>query len=60
MIGITGETVTGTFAELKKRQLSQVKGATLHIRNKATLRMSIGWGCSSAPAMSGENTQDSR
>ena len=42
MIGMTRETVSRTLAELKKRQIVQVKGSTLHIRNKAALReMSI-------------------
>ena len=42
MIGMSRETVTRAFAELKKRQILQVKGATLLIRNKAALRnMSI-------------------
>ena len=35
MIRMAGETVTRTIAELKKRQLLQVKGPTLHTRNKA-------------------------
>jgi hypothetical protein len=35
MTRMAGETVTRTLAELKKRQLLQVKGSTLHVRNKA-------------------------
>lgn len=35
MIRMAGETVTRTLPELKKRQLLQVKGSTLHVRNKA-------------------------
>jgi CRP/FNR family cyclic AMP-dependent transcriptional regulator len=38
MIGMTRETVTRTFAELKKRQILRGNGPTLVIRNKAALR----------------------
>lgn len=42
MIGMTRETVTRTLAALKKRQIVLIKGATLHIQNKAALiEMSI-------------------
>ena len=37
MIGASRETVTRLFADLKKKQLLQVKGSTLVIRNKAAL-----------------------
>jgi CRP/FNR family cyclic AMP-dependent transcriptional regulator len=37
MIGTTRETVSRLFSEFKKRQLLQVKGATLTIRNKPAL-----------------------
>ncbi len=39
MIGTSRETVTRLFAELKKRQIVHVKGATLLIRNKAALKL---------------------
>lgn len=38
MIGTTRETVSRLFSEFKKKQLLQVKGATLTIRNKAALQ----------------------
>lgn len=38
MIGTSRETVTRLFADLKKRQIVQTKGATLVIRNKAALK----------------------
>jgi CRP/FNR family transcriptional regulator len=38
MIGTSRETVTRLFAELKKRQIIQLKGSTLLIRNKSALR----------------------
>lgn len=38
MIGMTRETVTRTLAALKKRQIVQVKGATLLIRDKRALQ----------------------
>jgi len=38
MIGTSRETVTRLFADLKKRQIVQAKGATLVIRNKAALK----------------------
>jgi CRP/FNR family transcriptional regulator len=37
MIGTSRETVTRLFADFKKRQLLQVKGSTLIIKNKAGL-----------------------
>jgi CRP/FNR family transcriptional regulator len=37
MIGTTRETVSRLFSDFKKKQLLQVKGATLTIRNKAAL-----------------------
>ena len=37
MIGTTRETVSRLFADFKKRQLLQLKGSTLIIRNKAAL-----------------------
>jgi CRP/FNR family cyclic AMP-dependent transcriptional regulator len=37
MIGTSRETVTRLLAELKKRQIVQVKGATLLICNRAAL-----------------------
>jgi len=38
MIGSSRETVTRAFADLRKRQIALVKGATLVIRNKAALK----------------------
>jgi CRP/FNR family transcriptional regulator len=38
MIGTTRETVSRLFSEFKKKQLLQVKGATLTIRNKEALQ----------------------
>jgi CRP/FNR family transcriptional regulator, cyclic AMP receptor protein len=38
MIGMSRETVTRTFAELKKRHILRGNGATLVIRNKPALR----------------------
>lgn len=38
MIGTTRETVSRLFSEFKKKQLVQVKGATLTIRNKEALQ----------------------
>jgi CRP/FNR family transcriptional regulator, cyclic AMP receptor protein len=38
IIGSSRETVTRTFADLKKRQIAQMTGATLVIRNKSALR----------------------
>lgn len=37
MIGMTRETVTRLFADFKKKELIQLKGSTLVIRNKAAL-----------------------
>ena len=41
MIGTTRETVSRLFSEFKKRQLVQLKGATLVIRNKAALQKMV-------------------
>jgi CRP/FNR family transcriptional regulator len=41
MIGTTRETVSRLFSEFKKRQLVQLKGATLVIRNKAALEKMV-------------------
>ncbi len=41
MIGTTRETVSRLFSEFKKRQLLQLKGATLVIRNKAALEKMV-------------------
>ena len=38
MIGTTRETVSRLFAEFKRKQLLQLKGSTLIIRNKAALK----------------------
>ena len=37
MIGASRETVTRLFADFKKKQLLQIKGSTLIVRNKAGL-----------------------
>jgi CRP-like cAMP-binding protein len=37
MIGTTRETVSRLFSQFKKKQLLQLKGSTLIIRNKAAL-----------------------
>ena len=37
LIGSSRETVTRSFTELKKKQLIQLKGSTLVIRNRAAL-----------------------
>jgi CRP-like cAMP-binding protein len=37
MIGASRETVTHLFADFKKKQLLQVKGSTVIIKNKAGL-----------------------
>ena len=42
MIGTTRETVSRLFSEFKKRQLLQVKGANLTIRNRAALEQMLG------------------
>jgi len=42
MIGASRETVTRLFADFKKRQLLQIKGSTLIIRNKAGLLSLVG------------------
>jgi len=39
MIGTSRETVTRLFGELKKRQIVQVNGSTLVIRNRAALKL---------------------
>ena len=41
MIGTTRETVSRLFSEFKKKQLVQVKGATLTIRNKSALEKMV-------------------
>jgi CRP/FNR family transcriptional regulator, cyclic AMP receptor protein len=41
MIGTTRETVSRLFSEFKKRQLVQLKGATLVIRNKGALEKMV-------------------
>ncbi len=41
MIGTTRETVSRLFSEFKKKQLLQVKGATLTIRNKPALEKMV-------------------
>lgn len=41
MIGTSRETVSRLFSEFKKRQLVQLKGATLIIRNKAALEKMV-------------------
>jgi len=41
MIGTTRETVSRLFSEFKKRQLVQLKGATLTIRNRAALEKMV-------------------
>ena len=41
MIGTTRETVSRLFSEFKKKQLVQLKGATLFIRNKAALEKMV-------------------
>jgi CRP/FNR family transcriptional regulator, cyclic AMP receptor protein len=42
MIGASRETVTRLFADFKKKQLLQVKGSTLIIKNKAGLEVVLG------------------
>ena len=42
MIGSSRETVTRAFADLRKRQIALVKGATLVIRDKAALKQIAG------------------
>ena len=39
MIGTSRETVTRLFAEMKKKDILQVKGSTLVIRNEAALKV---------------------
>ena len=41
MIGATRETVTRLFADFKKKQLLQVKGSALIIKNKAGLQQLV-------------------
>jgi len=41
MIGTTRETVSRLFSEFKKKQLLQVKGSTLIIRNKLALERMV-------------------
>ena len=38
MIGTTRETVSRLFSQFRRKQLVQLKGATLIIRNKAALK----------------------
>jgi len=42
MIGTSRETVTRLFADFKKRQLIQLKGSTLVIRNRPALESLVG------------------
>jgi len=42
MIGASRETVTRLFADFKKKQLLQVKGSTLIIKNKSALQSLLG------------------
>jgi CRP-like cAMP-binding protein len=41
MIGTTRETVSRLFSEFKKKQLLQVKGSSLVIRNKPALEKMV-------------------
>ena len=41
MIGTTRETVSRLFSDFKKKQLLQVKGSTLVIRNKSALEKMV-------------------
>jgi CRP/FNR family transcriptional regulator len=41
IIGTTRETVSRLFSQFKKKQLLQLKGATLLIRNKAALEKMV-------------------
>ena len=41
MIGTTRETVSRLFSDFKKKQLLQVKGATLILRNKSALEKMV-------------------
>jgi CRP/FNR family transcriptional regulator, cyclic AMP receptor protein len=41
MIGMTRETVSRLFSDFKKRQLVQLKGSTLTIRNKPALEKMV-------------------
>ena len=41
MIGTTRETVSRLFSDFKKKQLLQVKGSTLVLRNKAALEKMV-------------------
>ncbi len=41
MIGTTRETVSRLFSDFKKKQLLQVKGSTLVLRNKAALQKMV-------------------
>lgn len=42
MIGASRETVTRLFADFKKKQLLQIKGSTLILKNKAELESVVG------------------
>ena len=41
MIGTSRETVTRLFADFKKRQIIQLKGSTLVIRNRGALETMV-------------------
>jgi len=41
MIGTTRETVSRLFSDFKKKQLLQVKGSSLVLRNKAVLEKMV-------------------
>lgn len=41
MLGVTRETVSRLFSDFKKKQLIDVKGSTLHLRNKLALERMI-------------------
>jgi CRP/FNR family transcriptional regulator len=47
MIGTTRETVSRLFSEFKKKQLLEVKGATLIIRNRLALEKMVHLNCPS-------------
>jgi len=42
MIGASRETVTRLFADFKKKEILQIKGSTLIVRNKAGLESMAG------------------
>jgi CRP/FNR family transcriptional regulator, cyclic AMP receptor protein len=41
MIGTTRETVSRLFSQFKRKQIVQLKGSTLVIRNKAALKKMV-------------------